>query len=70
MNKKTKVVGIIQARMGSTRLPEKMLLNLGNYPIIEWGIFPMPDPDIEYYIPPRKINASSILTPPDLIPSV
>jgi spore coat polysaccharide biosynthesis protein SpsF len=38
LNKKTKVVGVIQARMGSTRLPKKMLLNLGNYPIIEWVI--------------------------------
>lgn len=31
-----KVVAIIQARMGSTRLPNKMMLYLGGYPVIEW----------------------------------
>lgn len=31
-----KVVGIIQARIGSTRLPYKMLLSLKGHPIIEW----------------------------------
>ena len=33
-----KVVGIIQARLGSTRLPNKMLLSLHGKPIIEWVI--------------------------------
>jgi Spore coat polysaccharide biosynthesis protein F, CMP-KDO synthetase homolog len=37
-NKKNKIVGIIQARMGSKRLPKKMSLELGGYPIIEWVI--------------------------------
>jgi len=30
------IVAIIQARMGSTRLPNKMLLHLHGYPIVEW----------------------------------
>lgn len=33
---KNKIIGIVQARMGSTRLKEKMLLNIGNYKLIEW----------------------------------
>ena len=33
-----KVVAIIQARMGSTRLPNKMMLSLHGKPIIEWVI--------------------------------
>ena len=33
-----KVAGIIQARLGSTRLPNKMLLSLHGKPIIEWVI--------------------------------
>jgi len=32
----TRVVGLVQARMGSSRLPNKMLLPLNGYPIIEW----------------------------------
>lgn len=31
-----RVVGIIQARMGATRLPNKMLLALQGHPVIEW----------------------------------
>jgi len=30
------IVGIIQARMGSTRLPNKMMLHLHGYPIVQW----------------------------------
>ena len=30
------VIAIIQARMGASRLPNKMLLNLHGYPIVEW----------------------------------
>jgi len=33
-----RVVGIIQARMGSSRLPLKMLLSLHGKPIIEWVV--------------------------------
>ena len=33
-----KVIGIIQARMGSTRFPGKMSADLGGYPIIDWVI--------------------------------
>lgn len=33
-----KIVGIIQARIGSTRLPYKMMLSLHGSPIIEWVI--------------------------------
>ncbi len=33
-----KVIGIIQARMESTRLPNKMLLSLHGRPIIEWVV--------------------------------
>ena len=33
---KKNIVGIIQARMGSTRLPNKMMLSLHGYPVIEW----------------------------------
>ena len=36
--KKSKIIGIIQARMGSERLPNKMSLNLDGFPIIEWVI--------------------------------
>ena len=32
----TKVVAIIQARLGSKRLPGKMMLSLHGYPIIDW----------------------------------
>lgn len=35
---KFKIIGIIQARMGSERLPNKMSLNLDGSPIIEWVI--------------------------------
>ncbi len=34
--KKNRIVAIIQARMGSSRLPNKMMLDLHGYPIIEW----------------------------------
>lgn len=33
-----KIVGIIQARLGSTRLPYKMLLSLHGHPIIKWVV--------------------------------
>jgi spore coat polysaccharide biosynthesis protein SpsF len=33
---KKKIVGIIQARMGASRLPAKMLLDLHGKPLIEW----------------------------------
>jgi len=36
LNKIKNVTGIVQARMGSTRFPGKMLMNLGQYPVIEW----------------------------------
>ena len=32
----TNIVAIIQARMGSARLPYKMMLSLHGHPIIEW----------------------------------
>lgn len=32
----TNVVAIVQARMGSTRLPNKMMLHLKGYPVVEW----------------------------------
>jgi sialic acid synthase SpsE/spore coat polysaccharide biosynthesis protein SpsF (cytidylyltransferase family) len=31
-----KVVAVVQARMGSTRFPRKMLAKLGKHPLIEW----------------------------------
>lgn len=34
--KQLNVVAIIQARMGSRRLPNKMMLNLHGYPVCEW----------------------------------
>ena len=34
----THFVGVIQARVGSTRLPKKMILELANFPILEWVI--------------------------------
>lgn len=33
---KKKIVGIIQARMASSRLPGKMIKNLGDYPLLRW----------------------------------
>ena len=33
---KKNVVGIIQARMGATRLPGKMMLPLRGIPVVEW----------------------------------
>lgn len=33
-----KNIAIIQARMGSSRLPGKMLMKIGKYPLIEWVI--------------------------------
>lgn len=33
-----KIVGIVQARLGSTRLPNKMLLSLHGSPLIEWVV--------------------------------
>ena len=30
------VTAIIQARMGASRLPNKMLLHLHGYPVVEW----------------------------------
>ncbi len=35
-NGKQRVVGIVQARMGASRLPNKMLLHLNGYPLVEW----------------------------------
>lgn len=37
-NQKLKTIAIIQARLGSTRLPYKMMLSLHGKPIIEWVI--------------------------------
>ena len=34
----SKVIGIIQARLGSTRLPYKMMLSLHSKPIVEWVV--------------------------------
>ena len=36
MENRTKVVAIVQARMGATRLPNKMMLWLNGFPVIEW----------------------------------
>ena len=33
-----KIVGVIQARMGSTRLPGKMMMDLCGYPVLQWVI--------------------------------
>lgn len=38
MGKEKKVIGIVQARLGSTRLPYKMMLSFHGKPIIEWVI--------------------------------
>ena len=38
MHKKNKIIGLIQARMGSKRLPGKMLMMLGKFTILEWVI--------------------------------
>lgn len=34
----SRIIGVIQARLGSTRLPNKMMLSLHGKPIIEWVI--------------------------------
>lgn len=36
MEKEGKVIAIVQARMGSNRLPNKSMLDLHGYPVIEW----------------------------------
>lgn len=36
MVKEKNIVAIVQARMGATRLPNKMMLWLNGYPVIEW----------------------------------
>ncbi len=36
MSKDKKIVAVIQARVGSTRLPNKAMLHLHGYPIIDW----------------------------------
>ena len=33
---KNPVIAIVQARMGSSRLPNKMMLNLKGIPVVEW----------------------------------
>ena len=33
---RSNIVAIVQARMGSTRMPNKMMLFLNGFPIIEW----------------------------------
>ncbi len=33
-----KVVAVIQARLGSKRLPNKMLLNMNGFPLVEWVV--------------------------------
>ena len=38
MIKEQNVIGVIQARMGSKRLPNKMMLSLNGYPIIDWVV--------------------------------
>lgn len=32
----TQVVAIVQARMGASRLPNKMMLNIHGFPVVEW----------------------------------
>ena len=34
-----KIVGIIQARMGSSRLPGKMMMDLCGYPVLHWVLY-------------------------------
>ena len=33
-----KIIGIIQARMGSTRLPNKVMMHFNGFPIIDWVV--------------------------------
>jgi glutamate-1-semialdehyde aminotransferase/spore coat polysaccharide biosynthesis protein SpsF (cytidylyltransferase family) len=33
-----KVIAVIQARMGSTRLPGKVMMDLGGHPVLEWVV--------------------------------
>ena len=33
-----RVVAVVQARMGSTRFPGKVLADLGGYPVLEWVV--------------------------------
>ncbi|HKD77564.1 MAG TPA: hypothetical protein VKB76_18815, partial [Ktedonobacterales bacterium] len=33
-----KTVGVVQARMGSTRLPGKVMMDLGGGPVVDWAL--------------------------------
>jgi spore coat polysaccharide biosynthesis protein SpsF len=35
-NRERRVLAIVQARMGASRLPNKMMLHLHGYPVVEW----------------------------------
>ena len=39
VHKKSKIVGIVQARMGSSRLPNKSMLSLHGNPVVKWVFY-------------------------------
>jgi glutamate-1-semialdehyde 2,1-aminomutase len=38
-----KTVGVVQARMGSTRLPGKVMMDLGGVPVVQWSLRALAD---------------------------
>jgi len=61
-NKKKKVLGVIPARIGSTRIPEKMLKDICGKPLIQWTI--------ERTLQAKKLDALVVATDSERIANI